>query len=51
LVIKERLLAEESIVNRNTPISSGRDGLDVVRILETAQYSMINGQAQEVLKW
>ena len=41
----------DSIVNHTTPLSSGRDGLDVVRILETAQYSMMNGQTQEVLKW
>jgi predicted dehydrogenase len=41
----------DCIVNRNTPVSSGRDGLDVVRILEKAQYSMVNGQTQEVLKW
>jgi predicted dehydrogenase len=31
--------------------SCGRDGLRVVKILEAAQQSMINGQTAEVLKW
>ena len=41
----------ESIVNHTNPISSGRDGLEVVKILETAQHSMTNGQTHEVLSW
>lgn len=41
----------DSIVNHTRPVSSGRDGLEVVRILETAQHSLTNGQASEVIKW
>jgi len=33
------------------PYSCGRDGLRVVKILETAQHSMMNGQVPEVIKW
>lgn len=31
--------------------SCGRDGLRVVKILETAQHSMVNGQTPEVIQW
>lgn len=41
----------ECILENKKPISSGRDGLEVVKILETAQRSMTNGQTQEVLTW
>jgi predicted dehydrogenase len=41
----------DSILNHTVPVSSGTDGLEVVRIIEAAQYSMLNGQTQEVLKW
>lgn len=33
------------------PFSCGRDGLRVIKILEAAQHSMMNGQVQEVIKW
>jgi predicted dehydrogenase len=33
------------------PYSCGRDGLRVVKILEAAQRSMMNGQSLEVIKW
>jgi predicted dehydrogenase len=41
----------DCIVNGAKPLSSGREGLDVVKILETAQYSMLNGQTHEVITW
>lgn len=41
----------DCILKKEEPLSSGRDGLDVVKILEMAQHSISNGQTQEVLKW
>ncbi len=41
----------ESIVNQTEPSSDGRDGLEVVKILETAQHSMSNGQTHQVISW
>ncbi len=41
----------DCIVNHTRPISSGYDGLEVVKILETAQHSMSNGQTHEVIAW
>jgi predicted dehydrogenase len=41
----------DCIVNHTEPCSCGRDGLEVVKILETAQHSMSNGQTHEVLTW
>ena len=42
----------ECIENHTQPQSSGRIGLDVVKILETAQISLNqNGDNQEVLRW
>jgi hypothetical protein len=37
--------------DRVAPYSCGRDGLRVIKILEAAQHSMMNGQVQEVIKW
>jgi predicted dehydrogenase len=41
----------DCIVNHTEPCSGGHDGLDVVKILETAQHSLMNGQAKEVIQW
>jgi predicted dehydrogenase len=41
----------DSIINRTEPRSSGRSGLRVIKILEAAQRSMVNGSTQEVIKW
>jgi predicted dehydrogenase len=41
----------DCIVNHTEPCSCGRDGLEVVKILETAQRSMNNGQTHEVIIW
>jgi len=41
----------DCIVNHTQPNSSGREGLEVVKILEAAQHSMNNGQTQEVITW
>lgn len=41
----------DSIVNHTEPRSSGRDGLQVIKILEAAQHSMCNGQTYEVITW
>lgn len=41
----------DSIVNKTEPCSSGRDGLEVVKILEMAERSMRNGQTHEVIRW
>jgi predicted dehydrogenase len=41
----------ECIVNHTEPTSSGRDGMEVVKILETATHSLENGQSKEVIKW
>lgn len=41
----------DCIVNHTEPCSCGRDGLEVVKILETAQHSMSNGHTQEILIW
>jgi predicted dehydrogenase len=48
---KECLHFIDSIVNHTKPLSSGRDGLDVVKILEAAQHSISNGQIHEVITW
>lgn len=41
----------DCIVNHTIPCSSGRDGLEVVKILEAAQSSMCNGQTHQVIQW
>jgi predicted dehydrogenase len=41
----------DSILNHTKPCSDGRDGLEVVKILEAAQHSLMNGQAKEVIQW
>jgi predicted dehydrogenase len=41
----------DCIVNHTEPCSGGHDGLDVVKILEAAQHSLMNGQAKEVIQW
>lgn len=41
----------DCIVNHTEPRSSGRDGLQVIKILEAAQHSMCNGQTHEVITW
>ena len=41
----------DCIVNHTKPISSGQEGLEVVKILEAAQHSMSNGQTHEVIEW
>ena len=40
----------DSIANHTEPQSSGRSGLRVVKILEAAQRSIINGSTQEMIK-
>ena len=37
--------------DHNGSYSCGRDGLRVIKILETAQHSMMNGQIREVIQW
>ncbi len=41
----------ESVSTHTQPCSSGEDGLRVVKILEAAQRSMMNGSTQEVIQW
>ena len=41
----------DCIVNHTEPVSSGRSGLRVIKILEAAERSMANGSAQEVIQW
>ncbi len=41
----------DCIANHADPVSSGRDGLAVVKILETAQHSLLNGQQFEEIQW
>ena len=41
----------DCIANHTEPCSCGRDGLNVVKILEAAQHSMSNGSTQEVIAW
>lgn len=41
----------ESINNHTKPCSSGDDGLNVVRILEAAERSMMNGSTKELIAW
>jgi len=41
----------DCIVTHTEPCSCGRDGLEVVKILEAAQHSLMNGQAREVIQW
>jgi predicted dehydrogenase len=41
----------DSIVNHTEPYSCGRDGLEVVKILEAAQHSITNSQNHEVIPW
>ena len=41
----------DCFVNHTKPTSSGREGMDVVKILETAQLSMSNGHGHEVITW
>ncbi len=39
------------IVNHTEPCSCGRDGLEVIKILEAAQHSLMNDQAPEEIQW
>lgn len=41
----------DCINNHTEPCSCGRDGLEVVKILETAQHSLMNGQTREMISW
>ncbi len=41
----------ECIQNHNEPSSCGREGLEVVKILEAAQRSLTDGQGPEVIPW
>jgi predicted dehydrogenase len=41
----------DSIMNHTKPCSSGEDGLNVVKIIETAQKSLVNSGHMEELKW
>ncbi|MEI6289358.1 MAG: Gfo/Idh/MocA family oxidoreductase [Chloroflexota bacterium] len=41
----------DCINNHTEPCSCGRDGLEVVKILETAQHSLMNGQTREMITW
>ena len=41
----------DCIINHTRPQSCGREGLNVVKILEAAQHSLMNGNAQEVIRW
>jgi predicted dehydrogenase len=41
----------DCIVNHTVPMSSGQDGLEVVKILEIAHHSMNNGQTREEIVW
>jgi predicted dehydrogenase len=41
----------DSIATHTQPCSSGEDGLRVVKVLEAAQHSMMNGSTQEVIQW
>ncbi len=41
----------ECIREGKRPSSSGHDGLSVVRILEAAEHSMLNGSTKEVIQW
>ncbi len=39
----------DSIINHTTPISNGYDGLRVIKVIETAQRALLNGNGQEVV--
>ena len=41
----------DCIVNHVEPRSSGASGLRVIKVLEAAQRSIVNGSTQEVLQW
>lgn len=41
----------DSINNKTDPASSGKDGLQVVKILEAAQSSIDNGATHEMIQW
>jgi predicted dehydrogenase len=41
----------DCIVNHTEPCSCGREGLEVIKILEAAQHSLMNGQGPEVIQW
>jgi predicted dehydrogenase len=41
----------DCIINHTEPCSCGREGLEVVKILEAAQLSLKDGQVPEVIKW
>lgn len=41
----------ESILNKTQPHSNGYSGLNVVKILETAEYSIRNNSSKEVISW
>jgi predicted dehydrogenase len=41
----------DCIISHTEPCSCGNDGLRVVKILEAAQRSMMNGSTHEVIQW
>ena len=41
----------DCIVNKTEPVSSGRSGLRVIKVLEAAERSIANGSTQEVIQW
>jgi predicted dehydrogenase len=41
----------DSIVNHTEPRSSGRAGMEVIKILEAAQHSMSHDQTPEIISW
>ncbi len=41
----------DCIIDHTEPCSCGRDGLNVVKILEAAEHSMSNGSFLEVIQW
>jgi predicted dehydrogenase len=41
----------DSILNKTQPHSNGYSGLNVVKILETAEYSIRNNSSKEVISW
>jgi predicted dehydrogenase len=41
----------DCIAKHSEPRSSGRDGLEVVEVLEAAQRSLMNVHIQEIIQW
>lgn len=41
----------DCVINHKEPLSSGHEGLQVVKILEAAERSMIEGNGHEVIQW